>query len=481
MQEQDELDARIHHLLTRLHDHNCDEHQPSVEAAESMAKGSAADPEEPLETYHIYPVPGGIYVTREEDAAEGSVESSLVAEEEPDEPLITPSCSTTRGGVGTEPPLFPLFLLVICLFVGVDMLNSYLLSQYMPTATITILPVTRELTASSTVALVPGNPTAGQLQGRFFAPLTLSQTESAPATGQGYQDARSARGSILFYNGAYSPQSIPAGTIITSAGGIAIVTDQNAAIPAANPPSLGQAAVSAHALHAGQQGNIPSLAIDLPCCLPSVFAKNVAPFAGGQDARDFTVVTGEDIQRVETNLITQLLQSEQAALAARVTPGEALAPPTCTRAVTSDHQMGEEATHVSVTLSETCNAVAYYTEALQKVAAKGLAAKAKKQVGAPFSLIGNVQVNILHAVIASKRQGSATLTIQTVGMYAYQFSLQELSRLKQRLLGMQEQKALRLLSGLPGIQNATINEGEGSQTLPDNLDAIHILILYEAW
>lgn len=482
MREQDELQAHIHHLLARLHDHTYEKHQPPAEATESMTSRSVVDQEEPLETYHIYPVSDGIYIAREEEAAdERTIESTLTAEGEPEELLVTPAFSTTSGQTQRELPVFSFFLLALCLFMCIDMLKFYIVTQLVPTATITILPVTRELTATSTVALVPGSPTGGQLRGRFFVPLTLSQTETAPATGKGHQDARSATGSILFYNGAYSPQLIPAGTIIASAGGIDFVTDQDATIPAANPPSLGQATVSAHALHAGQQGNIPSLAIDLPCCLPSVFAKNVVPFAGGQDARDFTVVTREDIQRVETNLIAQLLQSEQAALTARLTPGEALAPPTCTQAEASDYQVGEEATHVSVTLSKTCSAAAYDTEAFQKVAAQGLAEQAKKQVGAYFSLIGTVQVNILHAVIASKQQESTALIIQTKGMYAYQFSPPELARVKQRLLGMPEQKALRLLLGLPGIQKATIDEGESSQPLPDSLDAIHILVLYEAW
>lgn len=479
MQEQDELQAHIHHLLARLHDHTYEKHHPPAEATEPITSRSEVDQEEPLETYHIYPVSDGIYITREEEAAdERTIESTLTAEGEPEELLVTPAFSTTIGQTQRELPVFSFFLLALCLFMCIDMLNFYIMAQLMPTATITIRPITRELTATSTVVIVPGNPTTGQLQGRFFAPLTLSQTETAPATGKGHQNARSATGSILFYNGAYSPQFIPAGTIIASAGGIAIVTDQDATIPAANPPSLGKATVSAHALHAGQQGNIPSLAIDLPCCLPSVFAKNVAPFAGGQEARDFNAVTRQDIQRVETNLFTQLLQSERAALAARLTPGEALAPPICTQAAASDHQVGEEATLVAVTVSETCSAAAYDAEAFSKVAAQELMEQARKQLGTHFGLIAPIQLHVLRVTITDRQQESGILVVQAVGMYAYQFSLQELAQLKRNIQGRPRQEALRLLSGLPGLRSATIAGTEDDQPLPDNPNAIHILVWY---
>ena len=135
---------------------------------------------------------------------------------------------------------------------------------------------------------------------------------------------------------------------------------------------------------------------------------------------------------------------------------------------------------VVMTVSETCSVAAYDAEAFRKVTAQGLTEQARKQLGTHFGLIGPIQLNILRVTITDRQQESGMLVVQAEGMYAYQFSRQELTQLKRDIQGRPRREALRLLSGLPGLRSATIAGIEDDQPLPDNPNAIHILVWYGA-
>jgi hypothetical protein len=125
----------------------------------------------------------------------------------------------------------------------------------------------------------------------------------------------------------------------------------------------GQVTVSPHALTPGPQGNIRVRDISQACCLPSVLARNTASFRGGQNERDYTVVTREDIDHWVASLTTTLILSEHEAFAVQLARQEALATPPCTRRVTADQQTGAEAAVVTAdTVSEQCTWIAYDVE-----------------------------------------------------------------------------------------------------------------------
>src|SRR6266566_7839603 len=252
--------------------------------------------------------------------------------------------------------LIPLTILLCLLFVAA----SSLVPLLSPSATITILPVEKNLSLTDSM----------KVQGRELPPLTLMQSTTAPATGKRHQDASRAAGTITFYNGLLTSQTIPAGTIFTDHRGVQIITDQAAVIPAGNPPSYGQVSVPAHAVFAGPQGNIPAYAITTACCATSVVAKNTGAFSGGAAAREYLVVTRTDINTAVTSLLVPLSLSEDAALQAQLHPGEALITPSCTPHVASDHRPGDEAQHVSVTVAMICTGIAYDANTLYQDAAQ---------------------------------------------------------------------------------------------------------------
>ena len=247
-----------------------------------------------------------------------------------------------------------------------------------------------------------------RIPARQLTPLTLIQSTTSVATGKGHQDAEAAMGTITFFNGLFTSQTIAAGTTLTGSDGVQVVTDQLAVIPAAwasTPPTYGQVTVSAHALYPGPQGNISVHDINQTCCLPSVLAQNAAAFHGGQRERDYTVVSSKDIDRGVAGLTTTLIQSAQAAFTAQLTTHEALVTPDCKRTVTADHQAGAEAAAVTVRVSEQCTAIAYDAAALRERATRMFTYELARREGIHYRLLGAVQVSVLHARFIDQKRG----------------------------------------------------------------------------
>jgi hypothetical protein len=335
-------------------------------------------------------------------------------------------------------------------------------------ATVTIIPQSQQVTLSGTMQL-----------GRVLPPLTISQSQTTKATGIGHQNATAATGYLTFYNGQFQSVTIAAGTILTGASGILIATDQDATIPAANPPSFGQVTMAAHAINAGVQGNIPAYDINQACCATSVLVKNANVFSGGQNERTYTTVTQHDIHSISTVLTTTLAQSITGALEGQLRPDEQLQLLPCTPTVTSDHQPGEEATQIKVTVSETCSAIAFNSQQLQTKATAYLATQAQQKAGAGYSLFGTPQIHVTQATVSSTPPHLVFLSFTTTGRWIYGISNRAQQQIKYLIAGKTTQEAARLLAALSGVESATIRfSGFGDVTrIPKATGYIHIVLI----
>ncbi len=330
-----------------------------------------------------------------------------------------------------------------------------------PVATVTIVPSVHMVTVSATVPL-----------GRLIHPFTLSQSQTTPTTGKRHQDARAAQGTLTFYNGLFTAQTVPAGTILTDANGVQIATDQEADVPAGDPPSYGQATVTAHAVQAGESGNIAAYDINQACCANAILVKNTAAFTAGQNERDFRTVTRGDITSVSTLLKTSLAQSVQGALQGQLQPSEQLSPLPCTPVVTSDRQPGDEASQVHVTASLTCSAVAYNSVRLHAQAQALLSLNAAHKMGSGYSLFGQTQVSATQ-VVAYRPM---VLSFVAQGMFVYGLSNVAQTRMKKAIAGKSTGEALHVLSALPGVRSASTS-WDANTKLPKDARYIHFIIV----
>jgi Baseplate J-like protein len=428
------LHNQIEHLLQSLNN----EQEGTMPQDESP---QPTNEDEPVETIHVYFV-------RERDDSQATVVEATLA---PSQKAKHPSS---------------LFIATTLIFVFMLPLSSILFQVYLafhpPIATVTILPKTKTVTLAAVLPL-----------GRMLPPLTVSQSQTVPTTGKGHQDATAATGSITFYNGLFTSQFIPPGTILTDQGGRQVITDEEAALPAANPPVFGQVTVAAHARSQGGQGNIPAYDINQACCANAVLAKNTQRFTGGQDERSYQTVAPADIAHTATPLKTTLAHSLQGALQGQVQPHEQLFLLVCPPTITSDHQAGQEATSVTVTVSENCRAVVYNSEEVERKATALLTHQAAATLGAAYSLFGTVHVRSIQATITQTPTPLVFFSFRAFGTWIYGLSPPAQQQMKRLIAGKTKQQALHLLASLPGVARAAISWGDDTR-LPKDTGDIHL-------
>src|SRR5436853_286744 len=126
-----------------------------------------------------------------------------------------------------------------------------------------------------------------------------------------------------------------------------LITNEDAFIPAGSLATNGQVTVSAHVTTSGSQGNIQAGDFSGPCCRDYVFART-SQFSGGQEARDFTVVSQSDVDGLTQSLSSQITQQIQQDLQGKVSPQETLTTPVCTQHILTSMGIGEEAQEVTV-------------------------------------------------------------------------------------------------------------------------------------
>jgi len=454
----------------------------------SMYQPETGDPHEesqPRRTLNIY-----IEVEEQQEAADQppTIESTLDEQEpatsttnEANTPLPIEQTSPTHitepqrtKRQRRTPPAVLLFLMLSLIGVLAGIGYAVLVPSWTPSASVTLVTASRQLTTTSTLQLVTNgtaDPTKNQLPGRTLPAITMSQARTIPTTGTAYQAAQAAHGLITFYNAAPSVQIVQVGTLLTGADGVHVITDQDATIPAAIMPTEGQVTVYAHAALTGTTGNMRAGDIYEQCCRLNVFVANGA-FHGGQDARTYQAATPQDITSVTNSVKTSLEQSVQLALQTQVQPSETLvAPLSCTSKVTPDHQPGEEATQVHVTIDETCTGTTYTTQALTTLATQNATQDANTRLGTGYTTTG-VQTRIIQAYTTT--HGKSELAITSVSLWAYPFTQEQQDSIKAMIAGASMDKAKATLLHMTGVQSVSITL-KNSTTIPRDVQHIHLL------
>ncbi len=317
-----------------------------------------------------------------------------------------------------------------------------------PTVTVTLTPLERTVTLTTSLAL----------HTRQLSPITLTQSITTPTSGKGHTNAVNARGALLFYNGAFTPQIIYVGTVFTGAAGVKVVTDQTETVPPGNPPSYGSIRVAAHSIIPGAAGNIQAGDINTPCCHPSVLVKNTV-FTGGADARDYHAVAQKDIDRLTTQLRQSLVQRIQNAFLLQ--PTEGIYVTNCTFMAIPNHRVGVEANALTLTAKQACRALAYNKVQLTQVATAVFTAQTRP--GPQYELVGTVQTTI---------ESGSPFTVSCSGLWVYSLSQDYERYLAERIAGDSPQQAKAYLLKTGFITHVTI-----TQDLPKDPDYIHFQVV----
>jgi len=381
------------------------------------------------------------------------------------------------AGLGSGLFLYLLALVLIAVFVAPVATLA---------ATVTLVPETRTLSTRLTVtALSTGTPDPArqQVAARLLEVGSPTQSQSVPTTGTGHAPAQMGEGTVTFYNAAPYSQTVAAGTVLTGADGVEIVTDAPAVIPAGNPPIEGEATVPAHATVIGPQGNIAPLDLNGLCCMAGISVKNTMAFHDGQDAYDFPMVTQADIDQAAGPLVATLTAATQATLHAQVSPNERLAGQVqCQPTVTPDHPVGSNASQVTVNVSVTCHAETYDDGAVVRLATSALMQQALTTLGTDYALQGTINTTITPAgAPPHAKPGTLTLLVTGQGAWVYQVRTTEQAHLTGLIAGLSRQAAVQVLQQQePGHLAAVHIQVTGLWTdgsrLPADPARIHLLV-----
>lgn len=415
------------------------------------------------------------------------VESTIAPTSDPATPPTTGDLETPKVSV-TRPPLPETTRssrrrLVLWVGIGISavlVLLAALLALtplvFAPPLTVTIIPAASSLSTTMQVSLSTGtHPSPGSLSGHALPMLSLTESLTVSTTGVGHQQAEPGHGTVTFYNAAPSVQVIPAGTLLTGKDGTQVVTQSDAVIPAGQLSTNGQVSVPAHAVNVGPAGNIAAQDLYGACCREGVYVQNTAAYRGGQNARTFPMVTAQDVAKVEGVLHPQLNTSMKAAFLTDLAPGESLVTPfACREDVEGSAGIGEEATSLTLTLTDTCTALAYHTQELATLVTQQLMIQADHRFGQGYTLMGTIIPTILNAIPAPGKPNTQLLTVKGTGTWAYQFNEQQIEQMARAVAGKSAAQATSILLHTPGVSQVELGT---SGTLPADPAHIHVLVV----
>jgi hypothetical protein len=354
---------------------------------------------------------------------------------------------------------------------------------FRPTATVTIVPTRLVRQDTLVITAVTGTPDAPrhEVAARFVSATSPLLVASGQASGTAHVPATPARGTLTFYNAATYPQIIVAGTLLTGADGMQVVTDAPSPIPAGNPPFFGVSTVSAHALQVGSRGNITALDINGLCCVAGVAVKNTVGFTGGQDAYTYATVRQSDIDGLARPLLDTLTQDATFGVRSELRPQEWLVTiPACSPSISANHAVGSRASWVSVTVSVTCRDEVYDQQTARRVAESSFTQEMRTMLGASYALVVQVTTTLVGVRVTDAKRGTLALSIEVGGVWVYHWSPAHLKALARSIAGAVKQEALALLLREEGVQVASIHlSGSERATLPAEPSQISIIVAGE--
>ncbi len=351
-----------------------------------------------------------------------------------------------------------------------------------PAATVTITPKSvDELNTYVLTGVTSGTPDSAkrQVQARQLTFTTSPQTKTVSATGVVDTQPVQATGTLTFYNGNGTLYTVAARTIFTDANGVQVANDGPVNIPAGSPATgYGRITVPATAITGGTRGNIQAgdFYIMQCCGSSSVFVSNGA-FGGGQDPQHYTAVQQSDIDGAANPLKQPLTQSALSTLnGMKHTNEQFVAKPTCTTKVVTDHNVGDRATSVTVTVTATCAGEAYDQIGAQTIAAGLLNKKALQDLGSSYAPVGKIVTSVTRTT--TDKQGNLSLFVKAEGIWVYQFSNAQKTQLAKDIAGKNKNDASTLLEQQPGVGHVEKIDITGNEntTLPIDYTQISIVV-----
>lgn len=348
------------------------------------------------------------------------------------------------------------------------------------TATVNIVPVTKDLTRTYNLTVVMGNPgNPLEVQGRQISFTTSRQSQTVAATGQGTNPATSATGTVVLSQIALTAPS-PNGnqlaiSSIADANGFTITTDQE--VPISNGAAV---SIPAHVTPAGSAGNIGAHDIDgaiqivdalTQAQIGTGYISNPAPFSGGTDATGYTFVKQSDIDAPTKAMVAQLTSQAKTQVQKQIHKDEhPVQDVQCTPDTSSDHQANDHVATVSVKAAVTCNVLVYTNQALHDTAVKDYQNDGTTQFGNGYNVVGDM-------IVSQPTAAAGMFSIKIDGIWSFQYTPARQQDIQHLIAGHSRADALQLLQARHDMQKVTlVTTGGFGTAVPTGLNDIKLII-----
>ena len=232
------------------------------------------------------------------------------------------------------------------------------------------------------------------------------------------------------------------------------------------------ATATAHAVKIAPTGNIGAHAIK-QTYQTTIVVDNPAAFVGGQFDQSYTTVQQSDIDQAASSLEVQLKQAALNVLHMQLqTNQQFISPPICTSKVTTDHQVNDATTNLTVVLTENCTAELYNSQEILTRSEQMLNTRAQALFGPNYTLTGDIKAEITH--VATDVKHGTLITVVASGLWTYQFSSARADQLARLIAGKDKQDAQSILSDQKGVQSVSIAISNNDSMMPNGANAINI-------
>ncbi|HEU5381798.1 MAG TPA: hypothetical protein VFV38_40780 [Ktedonobacteraceae bacterium] len=392
-------------------------------------------------------------------------------------PLPPPRPSRNRRSIWRRVLLGVLILLILGLIAGFYVNAQGGFSKVLPgnlSATVTITPASHLVQNNYIITGVPGGTTdtaKRQITARLLTQTSPTKTATGHATGS--IPARQASGTLTFVNSTGSGITLGT-TVLSGKNGVQVRFNGPVFVPALSSSTP----VNAVAVNSGAAGNIPALDIAQSCCASGIGVKNPSPFTGGQDGVPNSIIQQRDIDGAANPLVTSLSESTRTALQKDVKSNERVVNGSfqCKSQVTHDHNVGDEAQTVNVSVSVNCTEEVYDMAAALQMARSFLQQQAQTDpaLGSQYALDGQIVTSVLADSVTSA-ENQVNLEVNARGLWVYQFNDQLQHNMRQSLISLPKTQALNVLQHQMGVSAAKIEISSGS-IMPDNASNIALVI-----
>ncbi len=348
-----------------------------------------------------------------------------------------------------------------------------------PLALVRITPASADLQNQYLITGVTGvaDPARREVPARLLSATAQSPSKTVAATGHAQTAGTQAHGTITFSHASGNWETVVAGsTFFNVRGTLSVSVDSTVTLPPADPQHPVSRTVGATVLQPGSVGNLPA-GIIKEWYTSTMYAVS-GPFTGGQDPQNYIYVQRSDIDDVANPLKAGLLQQARQRFLGQVHSGERLIGPDCSTGVRSDHQVGDHASSVTLTVTATCTGEAYDEQAALRLGDSLLSQEAAKNPGAGYALVGQIVTTISGSAISDARTGRLAITVAVHGIWIYQFTDARRQSLVRLIAGRSEAEARRLLLAQTGVSAAEIQlVRSGGALLPSNPGQITLTLV----